>query len=163
MCVCGCMCVCVCSIYRWGPLLSCIEKNIMKKKGRQLGGNNSLHSFAKVRVLLHLLYLFTIERFCFWFAFHNTTSIQLRGSAEYRKLSRSPMCRDSTQPACMLLCASASLAAYIYTHTNTNTDTPHTHTTHTQTQHTHTQRHNKHRIYFYALSACAASSLPASS
>ena len=139
--------------------MSCLEKNLMKKKGRQLGGNTSLHSFAKVRVLLHLLYLFTIERFCFWFAFHNTTSIQLRGSAEYRKLSRSPMCRDSTQPACALLCASASLAAYIYIYIYTHTHTPHTHTTHT---HTH-NKHNKHRMYFYALSACAASSLPASS
>ena len=50
------------------------------------------------------------------------------------------MCRDSTQPACALLCASASLAAYIYIHTHTHT--PHTHTTHTHTTHTHT--HNTH-------------------
>jgi hypothetical protein len=49
------------------------------------------------------------------------------------------MCRDSTQPACALLCASASLAAYIYIYIYTHTHTPHTHTTHTHT-HTHTQQ-----------------------
>ena len=46
------------------------------------------------------------------------------------------MCRDSTQPACALLCASASLAAYIYIYIYIHT---HSHTTHTHHTHTHTQ------------------------
>ncbi len=36
-------------------MLSCLEKNMMKQKGRELGGNTCLHPFAKVSVLLHLL------------------------------------------------------------------------------------------------------------